>query len=62
MSSVNEEEGGTLQLACDKCRLQTCRLALGLAKLELRLANLAPQLAKLALWFAKIALRLDCLG
>ena len=33
---------------CDKCRLQTCRLALGLAKL--------------ALLLAKIALRLDCLG
>ena len=40
---------------CDKCRLQTCRLALGLAKLELLLA-------KLALLLAKIALRLDCLG
>ena len=26
---------------CDTCRLQTCRLALGLAKLELLLAKLA---------------------
>ena len=47
---------------CDKCRLQTCRLALGLAKLELLLAKLALRLAKLALLLAKIALRLDCLG
>ena len=39
----------------NKCRLQTCRLALGLAKLEL-------WLAKQALQLAKIALRLDCLG
>ena len=47
---------------CDKCRLQTCRLALGLAKLEPLLAKLALRLAKLALLLAKIALRLDCLG
>ena len=32
---------GTVKAVCDTCRLQTCRLALGLAKLELVLAKLA---------------------
>ena len=31
----------TANAVCDKCRLQTCRLTLGLAKLELLLAKLA---------------------
>ena len=55
--------------ACDKCRVQTCRLALRLAKLAfrlakqaLRLAKLALRLAKLAIRLAKLALWLDCLG